>query len=265
MLNRYTGYNSTFNGASWEQQSYMPKKSLVQVYFPHRDMSWSYYNDSFDLKVGDFVYVEGKLEGFMGRVTEINYSFKIKLSDYKRVIALVDTSVKGNFYLAGSHLVTFDKNAIPRKKVFSWFKAPQDSDDYVSGDDTSEKFSLDNLEKMKISQHVAERGHEYFVENRVAYICVDGTQGYAIVEGSEPYEVEFNYSNGELSNLKCSCFCSYHCKHEFATILQLKETLDFILDHYRVKHINYFAAISKNVFVKTVINKTGSGMISLEV
>ena len=37
-----------------------PKKSIVQVYFPHRGMGWAYYNDSFDLKVGDFVYVEGK-------------------------------------------------------------------------------------------------------------------------------------------------------------------------------------------------------------
>lgn len=50
-------------------------------------MGWAYYNDSFDLKVGDFVYVEGKLEGYRGQVTEVNYSFKIKPSDYKKVIA----------------------------------------------------------------------------------------------------------------------------------------------------------------------------------
>ena len=31
-----------------------PKKSIVQVYFPHRGMGCAYYNDSFDLKVGDF-------------------------------------------------------------------------------------------------------------------------------------------------------------------------------------------------------------------
>ena len=52
-----------------------------------RGMGWAYYNDSFDLKVGDFVYVEGKLEGYRGQVTEVNYSFKIKPSDYKKVIA----------------------------------------------------------------------------------------------------------------------------------------------------------------------------------
>ena len=69
------------------QETVQPKKSVVQVYFPHRGMGWAYYNDSFDLKVGDFVYVEGKLEGYRGQVTEVNYSFKIKPSDYKKVIA----------------------------------------------------------------------------------------------------------------------------------------------------------------------------------
>ena len=37
-----------------------PKKSLVQVYFPKRGMNLSYYNDRFDLQVGDTVYVDGK-------------------------------------------------------------------------------------------------------------------------------------------------------------------------------------------------------------
>ena len=75
------------------QETVHPKKSIVQVYFPHRGMGWAYYNDSFDLKVGDFVYVEGKLEGYRGQVTEVNYSFKIKLSDYKKVVAVIDTNV----------------------------------------------------------------------------------------------------------------------------------------------------------------------------
>ena len=103
------------------QENSAPKKSVVHVYFPHRGMGWSYYNDSFDLKVGDFVYVEGKLEGYRGQVTEVNYSFKIKLSDYKKVIAVIDTNVKGDLYLANSHIVSFDKNAIPFSKVLTWF------------------------------------------------------------------------------------------------------------------------------------------------
>ena len=105
------------------------RKSVVQVYFPDRDRSYAYYNNKFDLKCGDIVFVEGKLEGLRGRVTDVNYNFKIKLSDYKRVISVVDTNVKGEFYMAGSHLVTFDTNSLPRNKVVSWFKAPIKEED----------------------------------------------------------------------------------------------------------------------------------------
>ena len=31
-----------------------------------------------------------------------------------------------------------------------------------------------------------------------------------VIEGSEAYEVEFEYRNGEISQLICSCFCSYN-------------------------------------------------------
>ena len=81
---------------------------------------------------------------------------------------------------------------------------------------------------MKVSNTVAERGHKYYMENRVRYISIDGTHGYAIVEGSKAYEVEFQYNNGEISGLTCSCFCSGSCKHQFATMLQLRETLEII-------------------------------------
>lgn len=50
-----------------------PKKSVVRVYFPVRNMTLSYYNDLFDLHKGDIVYVDGKLEGLQGRVVEVTY------------------------------------------------------------------------------------------------------------------------------------------------------------------------------------------------
>ena len=43
-----------------------PRKSLVQVCFPQRGTNLSYFNDRFDLHVGDIVYVDGKLEGLRG-------------------------------------------------------------------------------------------------------------------------------------------------------------------------------------------------------
>ncbi len=243
-----------------------PKRSVVQVYFPHRGMGWAYYNDSFDLKVGDFVYVEGKLEGWRGQVTEVNYSFKIKVSDYKKVVAVVDTNVRGDFYIAGSHIVSFDKAAIPFSKVLTWFKAPEKpEDEYASGDDDSNRFLLEELNKMKVSAAVADRGYDYYAENRVSYLEIDGSRGRAIVEGTENYEIEFRYIDGEISNLKCSCFCSGACKHQFAAMLQLKETLKLIAESYEDEYGDYFAIISKGVFMNTVMNEKVSGKISLGV
>lgn len=154
------------------QQAAAPRKSVVQVYFAGRNMTLSYYNDQFDLHRGDIVYVDGKLEGMRGRVMEVNYNFKIKMSDYKRVIAVVDTTVNGQFFMAGSHFVTFDREALPISKAVTWFKAPVKADDeFVSGsDDTT--FRLDDLSGMKVSTAIAERGHEYYMKNKVRYICM---------------------------------------------------------------------------------------------
>ena len=91
-----------------DQQSRVPRKSLVQVRFPGKGMALTYFNDLFDLKVGDRVYVDGKLEGQLGLVVEISYNFKIKISDYKKVVAVVNTDVHGQFFMAGSHFVTFN-------------------------------------------------------------------------------------------------------------------------------------------------------------
>ncbi|MBQ9974290.1 MAG: hypothetical protein IJP02_04950 [Oscillospiraceae bacterium] len=243
----------------------IPRKSVVQVMFPGCGSSLAYYNDRFDLKAGDLVYVDGKLEGRRGRVTEVNYNFKIKRSDYKQVIALIDTSVKGQFHFAGSHFVTFDRHVIPFQKVVQWFKAPSREEDvFISGsDDTS--FMLNDLKGMKVSSAIAERGHDYYMENKVVYISIDGTHGHAIVEGSEAYEVEFEYRNGEISHLTCSCFCSGSCKHEFAAMLQLRETLDAIQADFaeQYRQSGYFAAMFKSTLLCFAVTDKDSGSLTL--
>ena len=241
-------------------------KSLVQIRFPSRNMTLAYFNDRFDLRRGDLVYVDGKLEGHRGIVVDIAYNFKIKLSQYQRVIALVDTEVHGKFYLAGSHFVTFDRKALPPSQAVTWFRAPdKDDDEYVSGDGDDTSFALDDLSGFKISHEVADRGHEYYMENRVRYISIDGNKGYAIVEGTEGYEVEFTYDNGQISHLICSCFCSYNCKHEFAVLLQLRETLDLIEKNYASEYAEseYFAAICKGTLFKYAIDGKEAGYIEI--
>lgn len=224
-----------------------PRKSLVQVCFFDNDMCLTYYNDKFDLHCGDIVWVDGKLLGHRGYITEVNYNFTIKLSKYQRVIGKIDTNIDGQLYIAGNHFLTFNKNAMPISKVSTWFKTPEDEEEYVcSSDGTS--FPLNDLVKMNVTSVIAERGYNYYKATRVSYLCLDGNHGYAIVQGTEPYDVNFEYNNGQISNLFCSCYCCYDCKHEVATMLQLQELLAFIKNHYKAEYeaSSYFAAISQS-------------------
>ena len=248
-----------------ESKTIVPRKSLVQVRFPGKGMPLTYYNDLFDLKVGDRVYVDGKLEGQLGCITEISYNFKIKLSDYKKVIAVVDTTVHGEFHMAGSHFVTFDPSTLPVHQIALWFKAPIKEDEEVISSTDDSSFRLEDLKSMNISTAVAERGHDYYMENRVRYICLDGAKGLAIVEGSESYVVEFEYRNGEISHLICECPCGYTCKHEFAAILQLRETLEIIDKHYAEEYerAGYFAAITKGALFAFAIDGKDTGSFTL--
>ena len=222
------------------------RKSLVRVYFAKRVDTYTYYNDAFDLKPGDFVYVDGKLAGEIGRVVEVEYNFKIKLSDYHKVIYRVDNEVHGEFYADKSYFVTFDRYAIPQETVSPWFVCPCDDEDViVSTDDKS--YNLEAMESFGFSLGVIERGREYYFENRVKYIYLDGTRGYAAVEGSEGYEVEFEYNDGCISKLVCSCPCGIKCKHEYAAIALLDDILKFIKEKHKDEYEKegYFAAILK--------------------
>lgn len=243
-----------------------PCKSMVRVQFLTRNTTLTYYNDKFDLQCGNLVYVEGCYEGMLGRVVEVNYNFKIKLSEYKKVIEVVDTTVQGELFMAGSHLISFDRNVIPKEKIIRWFLAPEkEEEEYASGfDDTS--FPLETLEGFKVSEAIAERGHGYYMSSKVRYLCVDGTKGYAIVEGGHNYEVEFEFRNGEISNLICSCFCSYNCKHEVATLMQLRETLEWIEEHYNGEYeeIGYFATICKGTLFSFTVKNSEAGKLVLQ-
>ena len=129
----------------------------------------------------------------------------------------------------------------------------------ISGNDDS-FFYLDDIDNMGVSETVSNRGGLYFIENKVPYIEINRTKGYAIVEGTRPYEVEFKYEDGKISNLTCDCFCTYKCKHEFAAMLQLNECLENIKKYYAKEYegSGYIAAIrDPYLFMYAIDGKKG--------
>lgn len=215
-------------------------RSVVQVRFPVRGMALTYYNDRFDLQIGDRVYVDGKLAGIVGTVTEVSRSFKIRPSDYQKVICRIDTHVDGQFTWTGRHFMTFSRSAIPFDKVLPWFVAPS-TEEYVTGDE-DDGFALDRLEEIGIAPAIAERGEAYFEDGHVVFLSLDRKEGRAIVRGTETYEVDFTLDRGWVRGLNCSCPCAFTCKHAYAAMRQLQQTLELLEeDHPECR--DYFASI----------------------
>ncbi len=239
-----------------------PKKSLVDVYFPEDGRTLTYYNDQFDLKVGSIVFVDGKLKGQPGCVRRLNYNFKIKPDAYKNVISLADTQVHGKLYIADSHYMTFDPQVLPKEKVSGWFFPPEEP--YLTSvDDTS--FSLDELLNAPFSGEIIEKGNDYFVENRVIYLTLSQGKGYAIVSGTHGYEVEFTCQDRIISHMTCTCPCCFNCKHQFAVLLQLRNTLKTIEKDYEAEYekSGYFAVMERNTLNSYALTTRDSGSIVL--
>lgn len=248
-----------------------PRKSLVSVFFPDRNTTLTYYNDRFDLCVGDLVFVEGKLEGLRGVVKSLCYSFRIKLSDYKRVISRADTEVRGCFLPLDSHLVRFDRE-LKYEKVLGWFKAPADEDEeYVSGDDMGEAICLSRLDSLGAAPEIMERGFDYFMRDRVVFVSVEDGRGRAIVDGTRAYELEFTLRrdvDGEwlIHSFGCDCPCYFPCKHQAALLIQLRDSLTMIELLYQdeFERSGGFSLISREVFTGFVLKKLKTGRIVIE-
>lgn len=228
--------------------------SVVEVHFPGHGATLPYYNDCFELQVGDGVYVDGKLAGKFGVVTKVNYNFKIDLDIYRRIIAKVDTEVHGTFYNAKNHCFTTEPQAIPAEKVRLWMIPPKKSEKGMACGWDDSSFPLNDLNQMHVTEAIWSRGINYYLDQEVVYLSLDGSKGYALVEGSEatPYEVEFYYQNGEISRLTCDCYCTDQCKHMVAVMLQLREMLTVVQAKCGAAYeeSGYFAAIYKPMLMR---------------
>ncbi len=85
------------------------------------------------------------------------------------------------------------------------------------------------------------------------------------VEGTQPYELEFEYWDGEVRGLVCNCFCSGVCKHEVAAMLQLRDILASTEKYYAAQYAEseYFAAVNNRLLFSLAVDAKESGSFTL--
>ena len=155
-----------------------PVPSLVTVRFPGTGPALTYYNDQYALQVGDRVFVSGKFAGQPGEVEKVTTRFKIRLSDYQRVIAKASIAIHGTYDLVLDKMVTHDENAVSPEEFRSWILPPAQRDDedrespedeVIVGDGYElDLFALEHCDE--ITEPIAERAMDYCRSGRVAYL-----------------------------------------------------------------------------------------------
>ena len=106
-----------------------PVRSLVSVSFERMNMPLTYYNDRFDLKPGDRVFVTGKLEGEIGIVESVTTRFRIRLSDYQKVLSLAQTPVRGAYVPKGNVMLSYDADALSPEDFRKWILPSVEQDE----------------------------------------------------------------------------------------------------------------------------------------
>ena len=74
--------------------------------------------------------------------------------------------------------------------------------------------------------HILERGYDYYCDDAVENMEISDDIIRADVIGSEDYEVEISLSNGEVTDMYCSCpyaLDGRNCKHMAAVLYEWSE------------------------------------------
>lgn len=225
-----------------------PVPSLVRIHFDGVDRELTYYNDRFDLSNGDRVFVSGKLEGKAGFITSVTTKFKIRLSDYERVIALAQTPIHGTYMPVADKMLSYDSNALSPEAFRTWAMPPEEpvldeDDEVIYGD--GYVIPLDDPHRAEDVDHaVFERALEYCRSGKVGYVSVRNGVGRAYVQGKEWYELEFRLHDNVMEEAYCGCPFPGLCKHLLAVAI----VLSVISDHGDIDLSRDFVLIDTNRF-----------------
>ncbi len=202
-------------------------RSLVTIRFPEDGRSFMYYNDRFDLEEGDRVFVSGKMAGSPGVVVNVTTKFRIRLSDYERVISKACSTIRGTYESVIGKMVSRDNEALTPEDFRSWVLPPRNAE---SGDEDAEAFAGDGFELIlseleedeDVAEAVLERAADYCMKGKVGYIGVRGGAGTAYIHGTSWYEATFRLDGDKMTEMYCSCPYPGLCKHLLASAMTVR-------------------------------------------
>jgi uncharacterized Zn finger protein len=94
----------------------------------------------------------------------------------------------------------------------------------------NKKFRINDFES-NISDHILDRGHEYYIEDKIDDIDIKNDLVRATIVGSELYDVTIHLDKTHQFVIDTSCSCPYdhgpYCKHIVAVLYHLENDLDF--------------------------------------
>lgn len=222
--------------------------TVVEVKFAD-GRQYPYYNDKFDLKVNDVVFVDGKLYGKPGRVVSVTDKFKISLEYYKKVLSVLKLSFHGSFRSVQSFMVCEGETTLTAEQVKSWFLPPaENTEEFIKG--KGETVILD--EDLPFDDAEFRKAEMIFDEDRCHFISVVNGTGTALIEGKRGfYTLDFTFENGVISDFFCDCIKPTACGHMAAVSIIMKylykeSAVDMTKNFTLVSHKLFYSVISYN-------------------
>ena len=204
-------------------------RSLVSVKFPDRALPLTYYNDRFDLREGDTVYVSGALEGKPGTVVKVTTRFKITRSRYEKIVGRGRFELRGEYSPAANMMVNRECSSADTDELRAALIAPlAEDDEVICGEGYI--LPLDCFEDSDdVEDRILERAANYCNEGRVRAMTFYNGVCTAFVEGTEWYEVSFRVrGNGSVEDIYCTCPYPGLCKHSLAALIILRTLMSLL-------------------------------------
>ena len=225
-----------------------PIRSLVSISFDRMNRPLTYYNDQFDLKPGDRVFVTGKLEGEVGLVESVTTKFRIRIADYQKVISLAQTPIHGTYAPKGNMMLSYDSDAPMPEDFRKWVLPPrndeeQPENEVVFGD--GYEIPLDDPSTAEsVDPAVFDRAIDICRSGRIGYISVRNGEGKAFIHGSRWYELDFSLHDNMIQEAYCECPYAGLCKH----LLAIGVILNVMRQHNDIDLDRDFTLISADQF-----------------